>query len=107
MKVTIKEVDSADIYFSNRSSITFDHWQDCCEDNYADFRQIEDLALKTEFDWPIVFEEVEDCGFRFGNRPQKMFFIPCYSDQNGYYSTDVEIYLDDTKVLTVDGDLTF
>jgi hypothetical protein len=22
-----------------------------------------------------------------------MFFVPCYSEQNGYYSSDIDIYL--------------
>lgn len=102
MTVKIISADAMGIYFNNGSSITCDHEPDCCEYNYADFEQIEDLALRTEFDWPLTFEEVKGCGFRFGNRPQKMFFIPCYSVQNGYYSSDVDIYLDGEEVLNVE-----
>lgn len=29
----------------------------------------------------------------------RMFFVPCYSEQNGYYSRDVDIYFNDEKVL--------
>lgn len=32
---------------------------------------------------PIYFEEVLHAGFRFGNHG-KMYFVPCYSEQNGY-----------------------
>jgi hypothetical protein len=70
--VTIAEVTDEHILFSNGSEITFDHPQDCCEWNYADFEQIEDIARKTVFTLPLQFEEVDESGFRFGN-PNKMF----------------------------------
>lgn len=31
-----------------------------------------------------------------------MFFIPCYSDQNGYYSSDIDIFYDGRHVFNVD-----
>lgn len=46
----IKEVNTNYILFDNGSRITFDHEQDCCETNYADFEQLEDLALEYEFE---------------------------------------------------------
>lgn len=46
----IKEVNTNHILFDNGSRITFDHEQDCCETNYADFEQLEDLALECEFE---------------------------------------------------------
>lgn len=101
--VTIAEVTDEHILFSNGSEITFDHPQDCCEWNYADFKQIEDIARNTVFTLPLQFEEVDESGFRFGN-PNKMFFIPCYSDQNGYYTTEIDIYYDNHKVLEFDAE---
>ena len=88
----IKEVNENMILFDNGNSITFDHEQDCCEQNYADFEQLDDIAKATEFDPGLEFQACEGQGFLFGNRPGKMFFVPCYSCQNGYYSTDVNIY---------------
>lgn len=79
------------ILFNNGDYITFDHTQDCCEYNYADFLQIEDRARKINFNYPIIFEKINGKGFRFGNK-RKMFFIPCYSEQIGYYSSDIQIY---------------
>lgn len=96
---TITKVTDEAIVFGNGSTITFDHCPDCCEWNYADFSQLEDLAKKTTFDFPLVFERVEGAGFRFGNYPQKMFFVPCYSEQNGYYSDDIDIYFNGNRVL--------
>ena len=80
----IKEVNTNYILFDNGSRITFDHEQDCCETNYADFEQLEDLALEYEFENDLIFEVVPENGFRFGSKGTPMFFIPCYSDQNGY-----------------------
>lgn len=96
----IVEVEENLIRFSDGTEITGYHEQDCCEDNYADCGQLDDIALNTEFDTSnLVFEEVEGSGFRFGNAPSKMFFVPCYSSQNGYYSSDIEIRLNGEQML--------
>lgn len=86
----IREVDSCRILFDTGDEITFYHEQNCCENNYADFSQLDDIARNTAFQKPLTFEFVEGSGFRFGNE-DKMFFVPCYSIQNGYYSTDINI----------------
>lgn len=98
----IKEVNGEHILFDNGMDITCDHDQDCCECNYADFEQIDDIAMLTDFDEVLSFEAVEQSGFRFGNQHGKMFFIPCYSDQNGYYSNDVDIYFNGQRVLNLE-----
>ena len=98
----IIEVNDEKLLFDNGSVITFDHEQDCCEFNYAQFDALEPLAFKVEFDEELTFEEVEEAGFRFGNLPQKMFFVPCYSDQNGYYSSNICIYYNGKQVLSFD-----
>lgn len=94
----IKEVNENMILFDNGNSITFDHEQDCCEQNYADFEQLDDIARTVEFERPLEFQACEGQGFLFGNRPGKMFFVPCYSCQNGYYSSDVDIYYNDVGI---------
>lgn len=99
----IKNITEDEILFDNGKDITYDHDQQCCEYNYADFKQLDDLAKDCDFDENLKFEVVDDCGFRFGDERQ-MFFVPCYSEQNGYYSSDVDIYYDGHRVLTVDGD---
>lgn len=99
----IKEVTDEHILFDDGSEITYDHYCDCCETNYADFEQLDTIARNTEFDSDLVFEEADDFGFRFGNKPNKMFFVPCYSNQNVYYSNDVDIYYKGKEVLTTYG----
>lgn len=100
----IKSIDDSTITFDNGTDITFDHVADCCEYNYAAFEEIDDLAKNFEFSENLIFEEVPDSGFRFGNNPQNMVFVPCYSEQNGYYSSDVNIYYNDKRVLNVSCD---
>lgn len=95
----IKEVTSESITFDNGNKITFHHERDCCERNYADFEQLDDLARNYDYDENLMFESVENAGFRFGSHPNRMFFVPCYSEQNGYYSTDIDIYYNGEQVL--------
>ena len=84
------------IEFSDGTRITCDHDQDCCEYNYADCEQIDDLARDYDFNTSkLMIETIDGSGFRFGDRPERMFFVPCYSNQNGYYSDDINVYLND------------
>lgn len=95
----INWITDEEIHFTNKKRITYKHIQDCCEHNYADFKQVEDIALEYEFTEPLQFEIVEDYGFRFGNEG-KMVSVPCYSEQNGYYDGTVDIYYDEKCVLS-------
>ena len=97
----ISNITEEAIIFDNGKSITYDHDQDCCEWNYADFKQIDSIAREYEYSEPLMFEAIKDCGFIFGDS-RSMFFVPCYSEQNGYYSVDIEIYYDGKKVLHFD-----
>jgi len=94
----IEKITEDAIVFDNGKVLDYFHLQNCCENNYADFRQLDDLAIGYDFDENLKFEKVDGCGFRFGDK-NVMFFIPCYSEQNGYYSDEVEIYYDGRKVL--------
>ena len=101
-KMKIVKVTDSEIVFDNGSEITFSHLQDCCEHNYASFKQLEERALEVEFDENLIFEETDGYGFRFGSKETEMFFIPCYSEQNGYYSSDIDIFYNNKKVLNLE-----
>ena len=92
----IKEVTDEAICFDNGNTIVYNHDQDCCEWNYADFEQLDDMALNYDFDEKLIFEKIDGSGFRFGDK-KVMFFVPCYSCQNGYYSSDIDIHYDNSK----------
>ena len=92
-EIIIEKITTDKVIFDNGNVISFNHNQDWYEYNYVDFVQIDDIAKNTEFDKNIVFEEVKDSGFRFGNNNGRMFFVPCYSEQNRYYTNELKIYI--------------
>lgn len=86
----ISKVTEEAIEFTDGGRITFDHDQDCCEYNYADFGQVDDIARNYTFEGDMRFDTAEG-GFMFGDARRK-FYVPCYSSQNGYYTTAIDIY---------------
>jgi len=90
----VKDIVEDGIFFDNGDFMGYEHCPDCCEINWPDFRQLKDTGIFNEkFTTPLTFEKCE-YGFRFGNEG-KMYYVPCYTDQNGYYSNNVDIvYLD-------------
>ena len=86
------EVTEEYILFDNGNTLTYDHDQDCCEHNYADFLSVKEEILDMHFEEDLIFEMVDNAGFRFGSNPLQMIFIPCYSEQNGYYTQEIDIY---------------
>lgn len=100
-KMRIIKVTDDCIRFSNGFEITCYFEQECSESNYADFSQLEDSAWACEFPEVLTFEKVEGSGFRFGGEGTPMFFIPCYSYQNGYYCSNIDIYYNETKVFSL------
>lgn len=95
----IQKITEDSIIFDNGNRIDY-HSDSEYSNNYAAFTEIDDIAKDFEFEEDLVFEEIPDCGFRFGNMPNKMVFIPCYSEQNGYYSDEVDIYYKNELVLS-------
>lgn len=94
-KIKIVKAEENHLEFSDGSYIIAYHDRDCCEHNYADFEQIDDLAWDWEFEWPLQFTS-DEYGFLFGN-PGKMVWVPCYSEQDGYYSSNIDVcYFDAT-----------
>ena len=100
----IKIVNDDYIIFDNGNLLTYAHLQDCCENNYALFSAIDDIARETEFNEYLIFESVNGSGFRFGNK-NKMVFVPCYSVQNGYYSDTIDIVYNNEVVEMVNCEL--
>lgn len=94
----IVKINDSEIRFNNDSVIEYYHCQNCCEWNYADFESLDDIARNYDYDENLKFEFVDGAGFRFGD-DRAMFFVPCYSEQNGYYSTMIEIIYDGEIVL--------
>lgn len=98
----IVEVTDEHIKFDNDNKITFQHERDCCEWNYADFSVINPNVINFDADFPeeLEFKFVNGAGFLFGCEDIGWIFVPCYSDQNGYYSTEIEIWYNNKCVLS-------
>lgn len=103
MKIT--KVTDGGIYFDNGNVISYNHVQDCCECNYADFSNLNsnNIDYDYEFNPDLEFTFIDDEGFLFGSTDENGYthkiFIPCYSEQNGYYTTDIDIYYNNQIVL--------
>ena len=96
----IQQVTDEAIIFDNGNTITFDHEQDCCEYNYADFSILNENVVNYDYDFKenLKFKAVEGMGFKFGS-DGRWIFIPCYSEQNGYYTEEIDIYYNGKRVL--------
>lgn len=80
------------------------HSQDCCESVYADFSALkhykEQILGKTVK--AIAIKGVEDIGFlicfKIGYDDDIKVFIPCYNYQNGYYSSSLDLLINNGGV---------
>ncbi len=82
------DITAEKLTFSDGTTIEYDHYQDCCENVYADFEQLRDSGITdVEFE-NLIVEGVEDAGVRLNG-----YFIPCYNNQNGYYSSDLKLII--------------
>lgn len=77
------------IEFSDGSALIDEHEQDCCENVYADFSNLDSDIKSYDFKGTIKIEKAKN-GFKFGDS-RRWFFVPCYNVQNGYYSDNLTI----------------
>lgn len=80
-----------DEWFSGDLVISFVHYSDCCEQNYADPSYFEnsETPIKHLSSNEFNLELIDEVGFRINTH-----LIPCYSVQNGYYSSKLNIYIE-------------
>lgn len=102
----IKEITGGKVIFDNGYILDYFHDQDCCEQVYADFDVLETYNVSTktgkninikeidfEEDLNKLIKGIEGQGFNMISKIGEQFFVPCYNDQNGYYSNDLELIL--------------
>ena len=99
----IKKIDKINnvIVFENGWQLTSYHDQECCEEHYLDFASIElDEVKDLDFDLENpekIIEKVEGYGIRLKPKNGYPVAIPGYAINNGYYSSDLTLYLYDEK----------
>lgn len=97
----IVSIEENCIKFDNGNYIEYYHYQDCCEEVYADFLYIKDYntiecdktVFDLEFDENILdhIEKVEEMGFNILDKNGNKVFVPCHDEQNGYYSSNLSL----------------
>lgn len=101
----IKEIGRyGEIIFDNGKELSVDHEQDCCERHWADtsvlpFYNVSSTTGKlinifddAEFSGtPDMIQPIEGAGFNLVATNGDKFFVPCYGENNGYYSTDLTL----------------
>lgn len=80
--------DQGGIVFDNKTALIDFHEQDCCENVYADFSNLDSDIMN--YDFKTINIKPVKYGFKFGD-DRRMFFVPCYNVQNGYYSDALAI----------------
>jgi hypothetical protein len=102
------EDESVTLAFEGAESITFStyHYRDCCESVYGDFSIVKyhESELIGKDLSKIEVKSVEGMGFlicfTFKWNHAVKIFIPCYNYQNGYYSSNLDLQVDDNGVKT-------
>lgn len=98
-KITVVNVEEERVVFTkeNGSKITLasEHTQDCCEHVYADWSQLEfhkDAILREHWE-TLTIKAVEKMGILlcFEGRSHVKALVPCYDQQNGYYSSNLRL----------------
>lgn len=94
----IKKITDGAIEFDNGNVLEFFHYTSCCEQVYADTRNIQAMShvnfpvYEAEFDENLVVEMVSGIGVQLINVNGMKYLISCYDSQNGYYSDQLEMY---------------
>ena len=98
----IEKWDDEKVLFSDGSVLKCTHKPDCCEYNYADFSILDVMYDGVEFsDWSLELVNLGvnlvlhfDSEYRNNHYwRKKRIYVPFYSSQNGYYSTEVDLII--------------
>lgn len=98
--IKLTKFDDEMVYFSDGSTISYSHDQECCECNYADFSVLENYKNLLDKEWDdFTVGPIDGTGImltlighnEFGIPITPGILIPCYSEQNGYYSANLDI----------------
>lgn len=92
--VKVKELPGDEIVFTDGTRLFSDHDQDCCENHYLDFSNLELTDFEgLEFDLSNdnFLQKVDGYGIRLVPLNGHAVSIPGYGSNNGYYSTNLTL----------------
>lgn len=94
MVVKVVKIDGLGIYFDNGYSLQDYHDSECCENHYLGFDSL-DLSefdgLEFDLSGDNFFKKIEDFGIELVPIKGWGVKIAGYSDNNGWYSSDLSI----------------
>lgn len=88
-KVRVVEIADDWIMFDNGIKIRHYHDQDCCENVYADWPALRITDIMQKVFKEIVIKGVPEIGILING-----YLVPCYNEQNGYYSDELELIIE-------------
>lgn len=88
--VTVINISADGIVFSNGLELSDYHMADCCEHVYADWKALETTGFPQEKFKKLVIKGIKDSGIGLNE-----YFVPCYNIQNGFYSHDLELSINE------------
>ena len=102
----IVSINKVGIIFDTGMILEDYHEQDCCEDVYADWESMQIMgerernyvnAADLDFFENILesIVPIEGLGFYIVTKQGICILVSCYNQQNGYYSSDLELKYDD------------
>lgn len=95
MKVIISRENYLE--FDNGLKVYGEHHQDCCENNYLDFEQLqvgdefEDVESPVEF---LAIIKIKEDGFSIKDKTGVPKWVQARSEQNGYYSSSIDLVVE-------------
>lgn len=112
----IVEIKEGYLKFDNGTTIEDYHCQECCESVYADFNYLKEMNVipstgenikitDIDFDEDIQnhIEYEKEMGFKLISKDGSKWFVPCYDQQNGCYSSDLELIITKKDIkITID-----
>ncbi len=82
------------LLFSNGLKVNDYHPQDCCESVYADWKQLEDTGIEDKEFKELVITGNPELGIIINGE----FAVPCYNQQNGYYSDELLLNIENIDI---------
>lgn len=101
-KLKVVKIGDEEIEFDNGVKLYSSHESDCCEHHWLSFKDltIDDFkGLKFDLSNDNFFKKIENYGIELIPIRGYSVKIPGYGSNNGYYSTQLELVLDNNGVI--------